>query len=345
MTHAGAAFTADNGDLYSLIVQHTEGTEGYSLVQAHERRRNGRQAWLDLTSHFEGATFKERIAQEAGQAIRTAKCTGPKRNFTFGDYYSRHSQAHIKLLKAGKPMTIEQQIDAFVQGIQCATTQAIVVNLAGVQAVRTSFDVYYNAVASKLELAMTLTGKSNNNVTRNVSQVTKTSNPPKRKNSGDSNSQKNSKRSNNNFKPEARRYSAEEWKSLSSEQKTQVKALHNIMKSNRHNSNNSFTTGNEQAIVPYGMNVNPTNRQCSQMHSYDTGTHASYINTPCTNFPHYGRYVNQLSYQNNPSPPTPSVTIPPPPPTRASTNSSGSLTAESGEVGNSWGGYPFNRNN
>ena len=41
MIHAGAAFTVDNGDLYSLIVQHTEGTEGYSRVQAHERRRNG----------------------------------------------------------------------------------------------------------------------------------------------------------------------------------------------------------------------------------------------------------------------------------------------------------------
>ena len=64
--HRGAAFTSDNGDLYSLIVQHTEGTEGYSLVQTHERRRNGRQAWLDLIAHFEGATFRERIAQEAG---------------------------------------------------------------------------------------------------------------------------------------------------------------------------------------------------------------------------------------------------------------------------------------
>ena len=33
MVHAGAAFTADNGDLYSLIVQHTEGTKGYSLYK------------------------------------------------------------------------------------------------------------------------------------------------------------------------------------------------------------------------------------------------------------------------------------------------------------------------
>ena len=32
-------------------------------------------------------------------------------------------------------MTIEKQIDAFVQGIQCAITQSIVVNLAGDQAV------------------------------------------------------------------------------------------------------------------------------------------------------------------------------------------------------------------
>ena len=100
-------------------------------------------------------------------------------------------------------MAIEQQIDAFVQGIQCATTQAIVINLAGAQIVRTSFDVYYNAVTSKLELVMMLTGKSNNYVTRNVSQLTKTSNPQKWKNNGDSNPQRNNKRGNNIFKPEA----------------------------------------------------------------------------------------------------------------------------------------------
>lgn len=89
--HRGTTFIGDNGDLYSLIVQHTEGTKGYALVQANERRRNGRQAWLDLISHLEGATFWERVAQEAGQAIRSATYSDPKRNFTFGDYYNHHS--------------------------------------------------------------------------------------------------------------------------------------------------------------------------------------------------------------------------------------------------------------
>lgn len=78
-------------------------------------------------------------------------------------------------------MTVEQQIDAFVQGIHCATTQAIAVNLAGDQAVCTMFDNYYNAVASKLELAMALTGWSSNSVIRNVNQLSK-NNIPKQKN-------------------------------------------------------------------------------------------------------------------------------------------------------------------
>ena len=82
-------------------------------------------------------------------------------------------------------MAVEQQIDAFVQGIQCATIQAIVVvHLASNQAVCTSFNEYYNAVASTLKLAMTLTGKLSNVVMLNVSQVTKSNNTPKGKSNG-----------------------------------------------------------------------------------------------------------------------------------------------------------------
>lgn len=64
-------------------------------------------------------------------------------------------------------MAVEQQINAFVQDIQCTTTQAIIVHLAGNQAIHTFFDKYYNTVASKLEFAMALTGKSNNVVKDN----------------------------------------------------------------------------------------------------------------------------------------------------------------------------------
>lgn len=72
-----------------------------------------------------------------------------------------------------------KQIDAFVQGIQCATTQSIVVNLAGNQGACTTFDDYYNALVSRLELAMILAGKTSNSATRNVNQVSKITNNTK----------------------------------------------------------------------------------------------------------------------------------------------------------------------
>ena len=83
---------------------------------------------------------------------KNACYSGPRRNFTFGDYYTLHATAQCKLLCAGKHMSEEQQIDAFLQSMQCATAQSIVVNLSGDATIRTSFDNYYNAVVSRLEL-------------------------------------------------------------------------------------------------------------------------------------------------------------------------------------------------
>ena len=76
-------------------------------------------------------------------------------------------------------MTIEQQIDTFVQGIQCATAQSIVVNLAGDLTARASFESYYNAVASRLELSLSLTNTPSNRENRNVNEfsVRKRKNP------------------------------------------------------------------------------------------------------------------------------------------------------------------------
>ena len=171
MTLKGSAFHTDNGDVFSLLLQHTENTEGYTIVSNNEKKRNGRKAWKELSLHFEGSTFKARVAQEAGTTLKTALYSGPKRNFSFGDYYSLHAGAHAKLSRANKPMTVEQQIDTFIQGMQCATVQSIVVNLAGDPTVRTSFDAYYNAVASRLELSMSLTHKSIPSENRNVNKM------------------------------------------------------------------------------------------------------------------------------------------------------------------------------
>ena len=67
-------------------------------------------------------------------------------------------------------MTVEQQIDTFVQVIQCATTQKNVINLSGRPIVRTSFEAYYNAIASRLELSLSLTNTPTNCENININE-------------------------------------------------------------------------------------------------------------------------------------------------------------------------------
>ena len=103
------------------MLQHTGNTEGYNIIPNNEKKRDDRKAWNELCLHFEGSTYKEHVSQEAGTTLNNACYTGPKRNFTFGDYYILHAGARVKLLRASKTMSVEQQIDAFIQGMQCAT--------------------------------------------------------------------------------------------------------------------------------------------------------------------------------------------------------------------------------
>ena len=340
---SGAAFKSDNSDLYSLLVEYTDNTEGYAIVHSNSRRRNGRKSWFDLVSHFEGATYKQRIAQEANSLLRNTTYSGPKKHFSFGDYYNRHSRAHVRLLAAGKPMTTEQQIDTFIQGVQCATTQSIIVSISGDPSVRTSFETYYNNVASRLELALSLTSKPSDSITRHVNQVSGEKSNGKRKSF--SRHDKPNKRLNSDasFVPEARKYTRNEWKSLSTSQKNQVKALHRSQKSTA-TGRPSGPAVTSRALVPfqprndntsgfYSAHRSPGLRQTNQMScqppvdAYHTFPH------PPTQQPYH--YINQVSI-----PPRPPLAIPPPPPPpRDSDSVSSSIDANSGSAGSSWGGY------
>ena len=41
-------------------------------------KRNGRAAWTSLLNHYEGSTFRERVAQEALKMLRIASYSGPQ---------------------------------------------------------------------------------------------------------------------------------------------------------------------------------------------------------------------------------------------------------------------------
>ena len=329
----GPAFKADNSDVFSILLQHTENTEGYSLIEAQEKRRNGRAAWLSLLSHFEGDTFKERVAQEAGAILRAVIYHGPRKNFNFGDYYSRHTKAHIKLLKADKPMTVQQQIDTFIAGIKCATAQSIVVQISGDPAIRTSFDTYYNAIASRLELALVLSNSVSQSENRNVNKF-ESARFKKRGGGRDNNDRTQKKKKNNTpFVPELKVYPPDEWKAISRENKAKVRALYiaSKNKNNRQGGEFNLTPGNppqNMQVTPYNMN-----RNVSQVgYYYPPAPYSNY------NIQHVPRAINEvgmpINYGSIPPPP------PPPPSPAPSQTPSDVVTGQVGEIGQYFGGYP-----
>ena len=340
ITHRGPAYKSDNSDVFSILLQNTENTEGYSLIEAQGVRRNGRQAWLDILSHFEGETFKERVAQEANTILRTVMYHGPRKNFSFGDFYARHSRAHIKLLKANKPMTVQQQIDTFIAGIKCATAQAIVVNISGDSTIRTSFDTYYNAIASKLELALQLTNQISLAENRNVNKFESSKYKNKRRYDR-GNDTRNSKRGkggdpNQNFTPELKVYSPTIWKKLSKENQAKVKSLY--LSQNRTNRHQGSTNNHQmnRGMVPFAP---PTNRNVAQVGFYNNQMDMQ------TQYPYSGmhgipRAINQvlappLQQARIPGPPPP----PPQPPSQNQHPGNETISGNAGDMGQYFGGY------
>lgn len=97
---------SDNSDFFSLLTQYTENTEGYSRISLYTRRRDGRVSWIALLNHFEGVTFRKVLSQEAMKMLKQPTYSGSRRNFYFGDYYNRHTMAHLKSVQANTPLTL-----------------------------------------------------------------------------------------------------------------------------------------------------------------------------------------------------------------------------------------------
>jgi len=110
ISHTGSAFKAGNGNAYLCLLQHTENTKGYAIIQTNEQCRKGQKTRKELLSYFKRATYKQKYAHEASTILKTDSYSGPKKNFSFDDYYKLHSSVHSELLRALKPMSIEKKL-------------------------------------------------------------------------------------------------------------------------------------------------------------------------------------------------------------------------------------------
>ena len=172
-------------------------------------------------------------------------------------------------------MTTKHKIDLFVHGCYWATAQSIILNLAGNPRVCTSYDVYYIAVLSKLEILLSLTNKQGSREDQNVNAF-KTVNSNKHKFWINKNSDKKKKAkpdstARNHFVPEDHKYPFKEWKEFSADQQKQVKEVHSKLK----NSTQNYTINTTQ--TPYQTDMVPYNPM--QKNSYHPPHQVSTLNS------------------------------------------------------------------
>ena len=68
--HVGPNYKFDNSDIFSLLIQYTENTEGHGLIILYTHRRDGLATWTAILNRFEGATFRDRQSQEAMKMLK-----------------------------------------------------------------------------------------------------------------------------------------------------------------------------------------------------------------------------------------------------------------------------------
>jgi hypothetical protein len=104
MPHTHTAFREDNIAVWDIIRDSIHDTEAFSWIKRCERRRDGRAAYLALTSHYLGDAKNESLRNAADNKLITTFYGGEKNRFNWTRYVSVHKECHNDLEATGTAM-------------------------------------------------------------------------------------------------------------------------------------------------------------------------------------------------------------------------------------------------
>ena len=303
---SGGKYRSDNGTVWSLLAEHSVGTEAESIVNRYESTKNGRSAWRALIQHMESTSYMDNIRSRAMSKLASATYNGEKKNFGIVKFYQIHSEAHNDLELAGEPLTDGMKITHFLQGIKEDTAMNFAISTKAEAAVVT-FEDFYNSFSAKLSTKLTLTASSHQGSNRNISQLNsqyqgrgygRRGGFSRGGNRGGGRYQGRGNRGGRGgrgrhgsgqsyrynptqrWQPRASTYSPDEWSALSEEQRMRVRDLRSALNSNDNNQQNqqrqasqmnrddeSLPTQIQLPPVPSGGSPVPPSNQSQQQDS------------------------------------------------------------------------------
>ena len=103
--HSGPGFDADNAQLYSLLATHLGNTSAMASITQYQRRRNGREAYLDLITHYMGSAKWEKTIKSAEKLMATQVWNGRNSRYPLRIHIARHREAYNDLIRASQQIT------------------------------------------------------------------------------------------------------------------------------------------------------------------------------------------------------------------------------------------------
>ena len=145
--HSGPAFTQDRKSVWTLLYSVFHDTPGWSWISRHSRSKNGRQAYLDLRTHFLGKAHTDRLVSRAEATLQKCFYTGTSRTFTFNKLATRLQSCFNDM--ESEELTEARKVRYLLRSIERSQL------LTAPRAVIIASDVYSNSFKKSIELLST----------------------------------------------------------------------------------------------------------------------------------------------------------------------------------------------
>ena len=213
----GDQYIEDNAKVFQIIQDMVTGTPFESSIKSHQRNRDGRSSYFALCQHNLGSSKWEKIIEESETYVMKREWNGKNYMFSLKNHISKHREAHNEMVRASQFIAYEvpnehTRVGRLMKSITCKEPAIIsaITHIQGNDAQRNDFEL-----ASDFLLLTAPKIKNNASNVHRISNV-KTKNAKKGGKSG----------------VELRYYTKNEYRSLSKEQKAELREWRNKEKVN-----------------------------------------------------------------------------------------------------------------
>jgi hypothetical protein len=113
----GDKFNRNNFNVYQVMVEWTKSGSAKTYVDRYQETQDGRGAYLELITAFEGQDARRTAINTAQSRIESDYFERPTRNFAFEDYCMKHIKANDELRRYQVETPGELQVSKFLRGI------------------------------------------------------------------------------------------------------------------------------------------------------------------------------------------------------------------------------------